>query len=45
MATRETTGMAHLTVVPENFESTADEEGAGRNDGVAERADADRADS
>ena len=45
MATGEATGMAHLTVIPENFESTADGEGGGRSDGVVERADADGADS
>lgn len=39
MATRNpSTGMAHLTVVPENFDPTADDE-ATPSDGVDERAD------
>jgi len=45
MATREpTTGMAHLTVVPENFEPPTEKNGEGRGDRVVERGDADGAD-
>ncbi|WP_415380937.1 hypothetical protein [Halosimplex sp. TS25] len=41
MATRNpSTGMAHLTVVPENFEPAADDEAAG-SDGADERASGD----
>lgn len=44
MATRNpSTGMAHLTVVPENFEPAADDEAA-RSDGADERASGESAD-
>ena len=45
MATKEpTTGMAHLTVVPENFEPTAEANGESHSDRVLGREDADGAD-
>jgi len=45
MATKEpTTGMAHLTVVPENFEPTAEANGESHSDRVPEWGDADGAD-